>query len=99
MTSRGFCVSLLRMLAVYLLVVQVIIAAAQDIVGYQAAPRQLIAEFPEATEQFFTTLMANLGLRAGIAVVAILIYIVAGPLGTRISRGLDLPATPPTNAA
>lgn len=91
--------SLLRMLAVYLLVVQVIIGAAQDVVGYQVMPRQMVAEFQEAKDQLFATLMANLGLRAGVAVIAVLIYLGAGPIGARISRGIDDSATPPTNAA
>lgn len=99
MKPFALCVSLLRMLAVYLLAVHVIIGTAQDIVGYRVAPRYLVAEFPEAKDKLFDALMANLGLRAGVAVLAALLYLGARPCAARMSQGLDVAPTPPDAAA
>ncbi|MCC6970451.1 MAG: hypothetical protein IT434_09540 [Phycisphaerales bacterium] len=98
MKSFALCVSLLRLLSVYLLVVHVIIGTAQDLVGFQT-PRSLVAEFPEAKDQLFDMLMANLGLRAGVAVLAALLYFGARPCAARMSHGLDVAPTPSDSAA
>lgn len=98
MKSFALCVSLLRMLAVYLLVVHVIIGTALDLVGYRS-PLPLFTEFPEAKDQLFDMLMAILGLRAGVAVLAALLYFGARPCAARMSQGLDVAPTPPDAAA